>query len=54
MKIVYLKEKYDYTKKYTCSICGKKFNWNDECYWFGQWDKEPDAYFCSDNCKQRF
>ncbi len=59
MKISYNAEKegLDIHKTiYECSVCGKTFNWNKGCSWYGS-DKDAEEhlekikYFCSDKCK---
>jgi len=53
MKIIFKK---DLDKKYTCTICSKQFNWNEDSSWFGQIDKpdESQGEFCSEKCASVF
>lgn len=51
MEVSLIKDK---SKKYVCAECGKQFNWNDECLWYGSPDKDPEAYFCGLKCAEKY
>lgn len=50
MKVVFKK---DPSKDYVCTNCGTQFNWDEEhCWWYGEYDSDPEAVLCSDECKE--
>ena len=51
MKVVYQK---NLLKKYVCTICGTQFNWSSKSSWYGQYDVEPEAYFCCNKCRDKY
>ena len=42
----------EFKKIYICSMCKRKFEWGDDCYWYGTLD-DIEVLACSKECKEK-